>query len=340
MRAALLLSSLFACRAAPPPPSPPSDQVTSRTREQMSTIVSVSVAAPESPAVLAAIDAAFAEIDRLQEVLSEWRPSSQLAELNRRAGEGPVTVDAELIETARIAREVAEASGGAFDPTWAALSGLWDFRAAEPRLPDPAELARRVGLIDYRQLTIDASRRTLALSRPGMKVGLGGVAKGYVVDRASATLTARGYPHHLVVAGGDLYAAGRKASKRWTIGVRAPQGVGLYGTLELEDQGVATSGNYERYFIKDGVRYHHILDPATGYPARGLSSVTAVAKSAALADAFATAVFVLGAERGLALAAARSDLEVLLFDDERFAARRSADLVVRVAPTAAAGAPP
>jgi thiamine biosynthesis lipoprotein len=150
------------------------------------------------------------------------------------------------------------------------------------------------------------------------------------VDGASRVLEAKGYVNHLIVAGGDLYASGRKKSRKWNVGVRSPDGRGLYATLEVENEGVATSGNYERFFIKNGVRYHHILDPKTGLPARGTSSATVLAKNAMLADAYATAAFALGPTRGVELAERVGDLEVLIFDDEAYQPHVTAGLDARL----------
>ncbi len=288
--------------------------VTIRQQDHMGTYVSITVAAPESPEVLAAVQAGFAEVERLEQLLSEWRPDSQVSLVNRRAGEAAVAVDPELFEVARRAHRISRLSGGAFDVTFQALGGLWDFKAAQPHLPDPDEIARRVKLVDYRQVVLDPEARTIFLKKKGMAMGLGGIAKGYVVDRVSAVLAQRGFPDHLVIAGGDLYAAGTRGDRKWRIGVRHPKHRGIHATLELQDAGVATSGNYEKFFFLDGVRYHHLLDPKTGRPARGVSSVTVIAPSAAEADAWATALFVLGVEPGLAKAAEQG-LEAYYFDE-------------------------
>lgn len=317
---AVLVVTAFACKPSEPevPVIPPSDEVTTRSQDHMSTYVTISIAAPESQPVLDAIDAAFAEIRRLQDVLSEWREDSEISKVNAQAGKGPVTVSQELFDVIQVAHDVSTASSGAFDITFASLHGLWDFRSFKPEVPDPVALAERAKLIDYSKVGLNPQTRTVTLGAEGMRMGLGGIAKGTIVDRASAVLKQRGYVNHLIVAGGDLYASGRKASRRWNIGVRAPKGRGLHATIEVENEGMATSGNYERYFVKEGVRYHHILSPETGMPVRGVSSVTVKAPSAGLADAFSTAVFVLGIEKGLALATQRPDLEALVFDDENF----------------------
>lgn len=307
-----------ACKTKPAQP-PPSDEVTARRQDHMSTYVTISVATPESPEVLAAIDAAFAEITRLESLLSEWRPDSEISKVNDAAGVSAVKVGAELFSVIKTADDVARASNGAFDITVAAFSGLWDFRSLKRELPSDAAINERLELIGFRRVRLDAKAHTVGLEKQGMRIGLGGIAKGYAVDGASRVLKDRGFINHLIVAGGDLYASGRKASRKWNIGVRSPGGQEIYATLEVENEGVATSGNYESFFIKDGTRYHHILNPQTGRPARGVSSATVIAKNATLADAFATAVLVRGMRQGLALAVERPDLEALLFDDEKFA---------------------
>ncbi|MEE8410728.1 MAG: FAD:protein FMN transferase [Myxococcota bacterium] len=309
---------------------PPSDEVTARRQDHMSTYVTISVAAPESPKVLAAIDAAFSEIKRLEALVSEWRPTSEISKVNDAAGRSAVKVSFELFGVIETANEVARASRGAFDITVAAFSGLWDFHSLKPELPTDAEVAKRLELIGYRRVRLDAKTYTVELEKRGMRIGLGGIAKGHAVDGASRVLEEHGFVNHLIVAGGDLYASGRKASRKWNIGVRSPDGQGIYATLEVENEGVATSGNYERFFIHGGKRYHHILNPETGHPARGVSSATIIAKNATLADAYATAVFVRGMRDGLALAADRPGVEALLFDDETFTAHATPAMDARL----------
>jgi thiamine biosynthesis lipoprotein len=296
----------------------------------MATYVTISVAAPETPEVLAAIDAAFAEIARLEKLLSEWQPDSEISAVNNAAGKQAVRVGPELFAVIESAQGVSEASGGAFDVTFAAFSGLWDFRSPRPSVPSEKARQARVGLVDFRKVELDEATRSVTLAKPGMKIGLGGIAKGFAVDGASRVLAANGYINHLIVAGGDLYASGRKKSRKWNVGVRSPDGRGLHATLEVENEGVATSGNYERFFIKNGVRYHHILDPKTGLPARGTSSATVLAKNAMLADAYATAAFALGPTRGVDLAERVGDLEVLIFDDEAYQPHVTAGLDARL----------
>jgi thiamine biosynthesis lipoprotein len=181
-------------------------------------------------------------------------------------------------------------------------------------VPTAEELAPRLALIDYRQIVLDPVKRTVFLKKPGMRMGLSGLSKGYIVDKVSGVLKKRGFPNHVVVAGGEVFASGRKGDKRWTVGILNPRDKTVLADLEIEDEAVTTSGNYERFFILDGVRYHHIIDPRTGMPSRGVSSATIVAKTAFVADSYDTACVLLGTERALALARDKG-FEVFLFDD-------------------------
>ncbi|MEL6544959.1 MAG: FAD:protein FMN transferase [Myxococcota bacterium] len=280
----------------------------------MSSPVIVQVVASDPVQARKAMQAAYSEIGRVVALVNEWKPGTQISRVNAGAGKEPVPVDAEVVGLLKVARDVSERSVGRFDITVGALWGAWDFSWAEPRIPAARELERRVALIDYRKVELDEESGTVRLGAPGMLVSLGGIAKGYAVDRASAVLREQGFPNHLVSAGGDLYAAGRKPDGPWIAGIRHPRRPETHATLELEDEGVATSGDYERFFVRDGLRYHHILDPRTGHPARLASSSTVVAKSAALADAFATATFVAGVEQGADLAGSISGIEALIFD--------------------------
>lgn len=284
--------------------------------EAMST--SLAVTLPDRPGAEAAGGRVVERFHQLEDELSEWREGSPLAVVNQAAGGEPVAVPADLLAVVGRGLAIARRTGGAFDPTWASLWGLWDFRAAAPRVPPADEIARRAALVDYRAVELDAGAGTLRLPRPGMQIGLGGIAKGWALDRAAAELRAAGWSDFLIVAGGQVYAAGERGGRPWRVGVRDPRGgpEDFFATLSLRDRSTSTSGDYESFFVVDGVRYHHILDPRTGYPARGLRSATAVTANATLADALSTALMVLGPEDGLALATELPRVEALLVDAE------------------------
>jgi thiamine biosynthesis lipoprotein len=279
----------------------------------MATTIQVTVPAePDAPEAAGDVFRIFRDVDAR---MSEWRETSPLSAVNRAAGRRPVPVPADLREVLHRAVEIGDATGGAFDVTWAALWGLWDFRAAEPRLPDPAEIERRVALVDYRQLVIDDEAGTVYLPRPGMTLGLGGIAKGHALDVAAEALRERGMADFLLVAGGQVMAAGSRSGRPWRVGIRDPRGgpEDFFATLDVRDASVSTSGDYESYFELDGVRYHHVLDPRTGQPTRELRSVTVVSPRATLADALSTGLVALGAEEARA-AIARLGAEAILVD--------------------------
>jgi thiamine biosynthesis lipoprotein len=181
--------------------------------------------------------------------------------------------------------------------------------------PARQEIARHVELVDWRKLELDHDHRTARLAKSGMAIGLGAIAKGYIVDRASALLRERGLLHHVVEAGGDTYASGTKGGKPWMVGVQDPDGPGIVGAIPATDEAVVTSGDYQRFFEHDGVRYAHILDPRTGGPLRSKDtpkSVTLLASNAADADAYCTAVAVMGAKKGMAWVETHDGIEAVI----------------------------
>lgn len=257
------------------------------------------VAAPDFDAE-AALDTAEAELRRVEDVMTDWR-DSELMRLNARAGQGPVPVTKELAALVNRAVLVAELTGGAFDPTWKALEPLWDFKAEHPTLPDAAQLEAALERVDYRRVKVDLVKSTVELPE-GFRIGLGGIAKGYGVDRAMDALRGQGVENGLVEAGGDLKALGKKTGESWKIAIRHPRDrERVLAVVPVSNRCVVTSGDYERFFELDGVRYHHILDPRTGRPSTGCMSATVVGPDAATCDALATALCVLPPEKGLKL---------------------------------------
>jgi thiamine biosynthesis lipoprotein len=239
----------------------------------------------------------FAEIARLEGILSEWQAESPVSQVNAAAGKQPVVVPPELVEVAELATCAAHATAGAFDPTWAALASCWRFDAVRFRVPSAARIAAARKRVDYRDVVVDANARTLFLRRRGMRLGLGGVAKAYVAERAAELAVDRGARDALVDAGGDLVARSRRtAAHAWQVALRDPRSAAVdwLGTVRLVNQAIATSGDYEHFVDVRGRRYHHLLDPRSGRPARACRSATVVAPSGALADALSTALFVLG----------------------------------------------
>lgn len=283
-----------------------------RTRPAMGTFVELKLVGLEDAAAEEAAEAVFAEFARIEASMTAWRDDSQLGRVNVAAGAEAVVVDAELFDVLTRAMRFAENTDGAFDPTFATLWGLWTFGDdGIVRPPEPAVVKARRALIGYGGVTLDPKTRAVKIERKGTKLGLGGIAKGYATDRAVALLRERGVEDFLIKAGGELYAAGKGPTGPWKVGVRDPRAPGFFAKVVLEDRAFDTSGDYERYFEHEGVRYHHIIDPKTGYPARRSRSVTVLASDATTADALSTALFVMGAEAGLPFVEARPDVEAV-----------------------------
>jgi len=291
--------------------------------EVMATVVRVSVpATPEDPSeALAHAEAVFDVFRDVDERMSEWKEGSPLTAVNRAAGGAAVPVPEDLFALLTRGVEIGRLTGGAFDITWAALWGLWDFRAEEPRVPPAQEIAARAALVDYRRVELDPGgdgrAPTVRLPEKGMAIGLGGIAKGYALERAAQVLRSRGVESFLVLAGGQVLASGGKGDEAWRVGIRDPRGAReeFFALLPLRDGSLSTSGDYERYFVRDGVRYHHVLDPRTGRPSRGVQSATVVADDPVLADALSTALMVLGVEKSLYLVDGLEGVEAVLVDD-------------------------
>jgi thiamine biosynthesis lipoprotein len=282
----------------------------------MGTLVGVTVRGHDRDAIEQAIRVVFAEMERLEGILSEWRSDSAVSRVNQSAGQASVRVPVELVEVMQMARDVSRATEGAFDTTWAALSGLWRFDEPGFRPPAADVVAAARTFVDYRDVDLDVEAQTLFLRRRGMRLGLGGIAKAYIAERAADLAVASGVGHILIDAGGDVVARGRNGERPWTAGIRDPRSAShLLATLGLEDEVVATSGDYEHFVDVDGRRYHHLLDPRTGYPASASRSATVIAPDGALAEALSTALFVLGPS-GLEILSAIAKTSSLLVDGD------------------------
>jgi thiamine biosynthesis lipoprotein len=296
----------------------------------MSTVVTVAVAAPATPEVTAAVDAAFAIFARVDEVMNEWRPDSPLSAVNAAAGSGrPVDLPGDLCQVLRAGKDGAERTGGLFDPTWAALRGVWRFGDGEPAvLPSPAAVAEACRLVGWRDLEIDPpggpaddAPCRARLRRAGMQVGLGGLAKGWAVDRAAAELRRRGVRDFLVQAGGDLYASGTRDGRPWRVGIRDPRGATgqPFAWIEVSDAAFSTTGDSERFLVVAGRRYSHVIDTRTCWPATASRQASILAPTALEAEILGKAVFTLGDQDGLALAARSGAAVVVVTSENRLA---------------------
>lgn len=295
-------------------------RILSRSTLAMGTAVQVRVYSdghrPDSE-IEQAMDRALEEFRRLEALMTTWRQDSDVSRINAAAGQRPVVVSPEVLEVVQRSLVFSRRSQGAFDISFYALRGLWRFDGEiTPHLPDPQEIAARRRLIDWRQIRVDPRQRTVMLLRPGMAIHLGGIGKGYAVDAASRLLREAGFPDHVVQAGGDLMLAGTKGGVPWMAGVRDPRGgpEEVFAVCPVQDHAFSTAGDYERSFILGGRRYHHILDPRTGYPATAARSVTIYAPDATTADGLDDAVFILGPERGLRLVESTPGVGAIIVD--------------------------
>ncbi|SHJ51684.1 thiamine biosynthesis lipoprotein [Malonomonas rubra DSM 5091] len=288
---------------------PPGEQQLSRTALVMGTLVEIKAFGDDEEQLDSAISKAFAEMTRLEALLSSHQPKSEISRLSNSADE--FVASPETIELISLGRKIAERSNGAFDMTLGALKKLWAIESENPQVPSEEQIAVALQGVGPEALQLDGNRVRKKL--PGLQVDLGGIAKGYAVDRALALLRAAGITSASVNAGGDIALLGDHDGRPWRIGIQHPRKSGeLLAALELSDRAVVSSGDYERFFEQDGIRYHHIFDPRSGQPARLCQSVTVVAADAASADALATAAFVLGPEEGLQLLEQLPDVEGLI----------------------------
>jgi len=281
----------------------------------MGTRVAVELWSDDPALAERAMESVIAEMRRTDELMSTYKPESQLSQVNAHAHQRPVQVDPDIIEVVERSFEVSRMSGGAFDITYASVGYLYDYRAHQK--PSDAAIAAALPGVDYRKVEVDRQAHTIHFLREGLRIDLGGIAKGYAVDRAVQHLRDLGIRHAMVNAGGDTRLLGDRRGQPWMVGIRDPRNDGrIVMRVPLADEALSTSGDYERYFEEDGVRYHHILVPSTGRSARGVRSATVIGPDATLTDALSTTLFVLGVERGMQLIARLPGVEAVMVDDE------------------------
>jgi thiamine biosynthesis lipoprotein len=287
----------------------------------MGTSVTVWLWTSDERAAAQAAEAVFAEMKRLDKEMTTWDPKSEVSQINTAAGGKPVKVSAETYTVIERALDISRRSKGIFDITVGAFKGLWKFdEDMDHTLPDAGEVKKRLILINWKDIALDPRQRTVALKRKGMSITLGGIAKGYAVDKCVELLRKRGFTNFMMQAGGDMYVSGKKGDAPWMVAIRDPRGETntFFATAPIENHSFSTSGDYERGFVADGVRYHHILDPRTGQPAHASRSVTIRAKDAFTADAWSKVMFILGPEPSLELIKREklADFEVVWVDDK------------------------
>lgn len=310
-----LVGTAIAARYLTAPARVLPSQILTIQRSLMGTVWNIEVVDRGHPdQARAAVEKAYAELDRIDALMSEWKPESPISQVNAAAGQHPVEVPAELREMLERSIQYSRITAGTFDVTWRGMGNIWHFDDSfKPPTRDAVEAAK--ARIDYRKIAIDGNRVFLP---GGMSIGLGGIAKGYAVDRATEILIASGFGDALVDGGGDVRVAGTRLGEPWRLGIqdpRQPRGT-LLGSMPLYNCALTTSGDYERFRIVDGVRYHHIIDPRTGYPATASISVSVMSRTAEQGVVLAKGVFMLGPEKGLELAR-QQGIEVLLIDPQQ-----------------------
>jgi FAD:protein FMN transferase len=305
-------------RRPKPQPAAPAEGWQRLEEPLMGTEVSVELWHEDQAEGLAAARAVMAEYHRINELMSTYREDSEISRLNREAGQGYCTVGRELFDLVARSLELGRISEGCFDITYDSVGFLYDLRAGV--VPAEGAVRDKLPLVNYRAVEMDAQRCAIRYGQAGMRINLGGIAKGYAVERGAAILRQRGVRHALLNAGGDSRVVGDRRGQPWMVGVRDPRGErsdeAVIARLPLVDEAISTAGDYERYFERDGVRYHHILNPATGWPSSGVRSVTVIGPDGTLTDGLDTAIFVMGVEKGMRLIASLPGYEAVIVDDQ------------------------
>ncbi len=259
------------------------------------------------------LETVMAEMERIDALMSTYKEDSEISAVNRDAANSAVSVSDELAGLVARSLELSRLTGGAFDVTYASVGYLYDFRARQR--PQAGQIEEALPSVDYRFVDVDLDPPAISFRRAGVRIDLGGIAKGYAVERGAAILRDNGVEHGIVTAGGDSRIVGDRRGKPWVVGVRHPRDKQRVVTrMPLRDEAISTSGDYERYFEEDGVRYHHIIQPTTGRPAGAVYSVTVIGPDATMTDGLSTSVFVLGVAAGLALVERLPQYEGVIVD--------------------------
>lgn len=292
-------------------------EVTTVRRAQMlmGTLVSITSVAADEAAAQRAAASALKEIRRLEELLSTWIPTSELSRLNEAAGREPVMISRDTMDVLARSLEVAQLTEGGFNIAVGPAIQAWSV-TEQSSIPSEEQLHRLLPLVELSALRLDETRRTAYLTRVGMRVDVGGIGKGFAADRAVEAMRTAGATAGVVALSGDIKTFGRMPDEEaFLFGIQHPRKESaLLATIELHDEAISTAGDYERFFERDGVRYHHILDPKSLQPARECQSVTVIAKEGVMADGLDTGIFVMGPTRGMELVERLPDVEAVIVD--------------------------
>lgn len=278
----------------------------------------ITIVSKDTATANAYIDTVVAEVTRIENLISDWRPQTQISEVNRNAGIKPVKVDREVLELTERALYLSKATKGAFDISFAAMDRIWKFDGSMTEMPSLEAIEKSVEKIGYKNIVLDKANSTIFLKKEGMKIGFGALGEGYAADKCREMMIKKGVKAGIVNGSGDMNSWGRHPSgDAWQIGVTNPiDDNELFAILPLEDEAAVTSGSYEKYVVFNGKRYSHIINPKTGYPAAGLSSVTVLGPSAEFANGLSTSIMVLGKKKGLKLLRGHFQYRGILVDDK------------------------
>ena len=289
-----------------------------RTLKLMGSRFDITVVAKDPVEANKYIDLAINEITRIEQLISSWDPKSQTSEINRNAGIKPVKVDSELFDLIQRGIGISKLTDGAFDISYASMDKIWKFDGSMTEMPSTDSIKASVSKVGYRNIVLDNENNTVFLKLKGMKIGFGAIGKGYAADKAKNLLISKGVVAGIINASGDMNTWGKQPDgSEWKVAITNPMDKNkVFALLPINNGAVVTSGNYEKYVTFNDVRYTHIIDPRTGYPATGIISVTVFAPKAELADALATSVFVMGIEVGLNRIEQLPQVECIIIDDK------------------------
>ena len=276
------------------------------------------VEAKDIPEADTYIDMAIAEVSRLENLISDWIPTTPISEVNRNAGIKPIKVPQEVFDLVQRSIKISELTSGAFDISYASMDKIWKFDGSMTAMPTPEEIKKSVAKVGYKNIILDTKNNTIFLKEEGMKLGLGGIGQGFIADKIKALLISKGVVAGIVNVSGDINTWGKQLNgEKWKVAIKNPLNKDkIFATFPLEDSAVETSGSYEKYVTFNGIRYSHIIDTRTGYPATGVISVSLFAKSTEFADALATGVFVMGVDVGLDLVNQLPGIGCIYVDDK------------------------
>ena len=289
-----------------------------RTTKLMGARFDISIVAKDSLTAERNIDTVISEITRIENLISDWIPASQVSQVNQHAGIAPVQVDREVFELTERAIRLSELTGGAFDVSFASMDRIWKFDGSMTEMPSAAAIKNSVSRVGYRNIILDKEKSTIFLKLPGMKIGFGALGEGYAADQCKAMMLKKGILAGIVNGSGDMNTWGSQPDgKAWNIGITNPfDDHELVAIVPLKQGAVVTSGSYEKFVEFNGKRYAHIINPHTGYPATGLCSVTVFGPSAEMANGFSTSIMVLGKEAGLKLIKEYPEMSCILITDD------------------------